>query len=73
MPVILVFKTNVASKRKSAGLQQLLLKVEDVERCNFDLEDRDRILRVLGREKLCPRKIEEILGGSGFLCEELPD
>ena len=40
---------------------------------NFDLEDCDRILRVVGGEHNTIELCKTVLQSNGFLCEELPD
>lgn len=66
---ILVFKTNVSTgdeiRQLSFGLSSL------VSQWNFDLEDCDKILRVVGM--VTPHEINKLLEQEGFLCEELVD
>lgn len=71
--MVLVFKTNVRNRRQSGDLRQLLLRLDAVERCSFDLQDRDRVLRVQGKLSLSARNIEQLLWESGYVCAELPD
>jgi hypothetical protein len=67
---ILVFKTNVTSKRKAGKAGSLLTSVPAIEQWNFDLEDCDKVLRIVGTG-LGPGFIETILRKAGFNCTEL--
>ena len=68
---VLVFKTSVKSPAQVDALRPLLdLAVTGIGRWNFDLEDRDRILRVES-ESLVRERIMALLTGLGYACEEL--
>ena len=67
---ILVFKTNVTSKRKVSKVQPLLTSVAAITQWNFDLEDCDNILRVEG-ENVCPESIAELVAENGYECDVL--
>ena len=58
-----IFKTNVRSIRKAKLIIQKLAEEFPAHQINFDLSDRDRILRVQGKnissEKIIQRLIEE--------------
>ncbi|MXV15693.1 hypothetical protein [Hufsiella ginkgonis] len=70
--MILVFKTNVKNRRQVQKVQQLLFPLSSVTRWNFDLEDCDRVLRVIAND-IPPRYIEELLTTAGIYCRELED
>lgn len=67
---VLVFKTNVTSKKKVSRIAPLLAAFPAIRHWNFDLEDCDKILRIeaLG---LHPGSVERLLIGAGFDCREL--
>ena len=71
MKTILVFKTSVGSKRNIRWLAPKLNQlVKTNGHWNFDLEDRDNILRVETQD-LNAQAISDLLSEKGFLCEEL--
>lgn len=67
---ILVFKTNVSSKRKVNKVRSLLKSVPAIKQWNFDLEDCDKILRI-ETNNLRPAYVESLLQTAGFNCREL--
>ena len=68
---VLVFKTSVLGRSQVKRLGPLLNQLMDREgRWNFDLEDRDKILRV-ETQRLGASSIAGLLRTQGFLCEEL--
>lgn len=69
---ILVFKTNVRSKKKVSQIGNLLSSVPTIKQWNFDLDDCDKVLRVVTTGQ-STRFIESLLKTAGFKCEELND
>ena len=67
---ILVFVTNVADKMAVSKVKPLLTAIPAITDWNFDLDDCDRILRIVSND-LCPRKVEKLLHTAGFDCYEL--
>ena len=68
---VLVFKTSVKSPAQVDALRPLLdLTIAGAGRWNFDLEDRDRILRVES-ETTVRERIMALLTGLGYACDEL--
>lgn len=67
---VLVFKTNVTSKRKVGKVSSLLTSFPNIQQWNFDLEDCDKILRIVANG-LSPRNVELALKSAGIGCEEL--
>jgi hypothetical protein len=67
---ILVFVTNVADKMAVKKVKPLLTAIPAIADWNFDLEDCDRILRIVAND-LSPRKVESLLQTAGFACYEL--
>jgi hypothetical protein len=69
---VLVFKTNVSDQNRINKVATLLRAVPAVESWNFDLDDRDRVLRVVS-QGLPAGYIELLLQNGGIGCEELED
>jgi hypothetical protein len=67
---VLIFKTDVTSKRKATKVSTLLTTFPTIQQWNFDLEDCDKILRIVANG-LSPRNVETVLRGVGIGCEEL--
>lgn len=70
--MISVFKTNVASKEQIQEVEQILIKLPGIIDWSFDLEDSDRILRVIQTDPQ-PDQVVTHLQQKGFSCEELQD
>jgi hypothetical protein len=69
---ILVFKTDIADTRQVNGIIPHLEQLEGIVRWNVDLDDCDKILRVVSRN-VSPRIIEQHLAQAGHYCCELED
>ncbi|MDB5136523.1 MAG: hypothetical protein JWP37_3126 [Mucilaginibacter sp.] len=67
---ILVFKTNVTSKRKVSKVSSLLTSFPTIEQWNFDLDDCDKVLRIVATG-LNPGSVESLLHTAGFNCQML--
>jgi len=67
---ILVFKTNVSSKKKVSKVKPLLTSVAAIKEWNFDLEDCDKVLRI-ETVGIGPAYVETLLQNAGFDCEVL--
>jgi hypothetical protein len=65
-----VFKTNVKARKHSTVLANELTKQFPEIKINFDLNDRDKILRVEGKY-IIPDKIISLLNSNGYLCKVL--
>ena len=65
-----VFKTNVQKKAQSKMLLCVLSEVFPSFKINFDLSDRDKVLRVEG-ENMEPLRIMILVKEYGFKCEIL--
>lgn len=70
--MISVFKTSVKNTAEIEALKQLLDEHLVNSKWNFDLEDRDNILRIDSRIEIAETTIK-LLQHNGFECEELPD
>lgn len=68
--MILVFKTSVKSKRQIRQLQPHINECLPDAQWNFDLQDRDHILRIDNEEDVTHRVID-LLNSHQFYCEEL--
>jgi hypothetical protein len=69
---VLVFKTNVQYTEAAGWLLGRLQTIQGVQRCNFDLADFDRILRI-ETNNLSPQVVATQLRSAGYFCEELAD
>lgn len=69
---VLVFKTNVRYKKHVNQVASRLDQIADINRWNFDLHDRDKILRVEASE-VPARTIENTLQSAGYFCKELQE
>ena len=67
---VLVFTTTVTEAEQVSEVKALLTDVSGIKDWNFDLEDCDRILRIVA-DDVCPRYIEQLLQTNGFCCHEL--
>lgn len=67
---VLVFKTNVRYKKHINEVADQLDQFTDINRWNFDLQDKDKILRVEAAD-LSPQVIENTLRQAGYYCKEL--
>jgi Ran GTPase-activating protein (RanGAP) involved in mRNA processing and transport len=67
---VLIFKTSVQTQLQASRVHPLLSAMADIKQYNFDLEDCDKILRIVswGIE---PQTITHLLHIAGFKCEEL--
>ncbi len=69
---VLVFKTDIAYKRIAGNVTKKIEKMPGVIRCNIDLLDRDKILRV-ETTSLMPSQVEQLVQAQGYFCRELED
>lgn len=67
---VLIFTTSVNKPEDVEQVQPILKSVQAIETWNFDLEDCDRILRVVSHD-LPAQYIESLLNNAGYQCEEL--
>jgi len=65
-----IFKTNVRNEKQAREVKAYLLPLLTFCKINFDLEDRDKILRVEGTPTH-NEIIEEVLDLLGYSCIEL--
>ncbi len=69
--MIEIFKTNVQNKTQAKRIVEILQQGFAEARINFDLADRDRILRVDGISETGTKAIVNDLNRLGFRCEVL--
>jgi hypothetical protein len=67
---ILIFATNVTGADEVSRLSPLLTAVPAITDWNFDLEDCDRILRVVS-QNIPGSFVELLMQNAGFRCVEL--
>ena len=67
---VLVFKTNVTSKKKVSKVSALLTSFPAIQQWNVDLDDCDKVLRIVATD-LHPNSVESLLLTAGFNCKEL--
>jgi hypothetical protein len=64
---ILIFKTNVTSRRKANKVEMLFRDVPTIKQWNFDLDDCDKVLRIEATV-FTPALVESLLLTVGFNC-----
>lgn len=67
---ILVFKTNIKTLKAKKKVLGLLNTYDSIEQSSIDLDDIDRVLRIVSGT-LTPEQIISIIRASGFECSEL--
>ena len=67
---ILVFKTDVRSRKRVTALAPHLENMKGIIKWNVDLKDVDKILRI-ECNSIPPQLIEKNLQRAGYYCEEL--
>ncbi|WP_295116554.1 hypothetical protein [uncultured Chitinophaga sp.] len=65
-----IFKTNIATQSESYNVLKAIQQHFDVGQCNVDIEDCDRVLRIVDL-KVPEDKMMEFVRMQGFLCEAL--
>lgn len=65
-----IYKTSVATQKQVQQLQAQINKLPLITHCNFDLDDCDRILRIISKD-LQPQLICQLLHNKGFNCETM--
>ena len=63
-----VFKTNVNCQHKAADILKELLKLFPNSEPNFDLDDCDRVLRVVGKN-IEINQVVKLIASTGHHCE----
>lgn len=69
---ILILRTNIASDYDFLLVKGKLNKSYNLKECTIDLEDKDKVLRIIGNN-LILKEITARINDFGFACEELVD
>lgn len=69
---VMIFKTNLHSKKEVREIGPLLESIPDIVEWSVDTEDIDKVLRIETRQ-YCIDRIITLLTNAGFYCEELTD
>ena len=70
---VLVFKTNIKTRYGIKRLTPVMSDLPSVTDWTIDLEDIDRVLRVVTTGTLSEIEVERHINGKGFFCQALPD
>lgn len=70
--MVAVFSTNITDRGLAEEIRQALLTVFPEAKINFDLEDCDRILRIVHETPLCQQAMQW-MHAAGYACSSLPD
>lgn len=73
MENILVFRTNINSSEQCMAIEPILNALPAISEWSVDLEDREKILRVVANTQLSELDIYLMLKRVGFTCEALAD
>lgn len=65
-----IFKTNITDKETADEIVQKLEAYLPASKINFDLGDRDKILRI-DSPGILPSEIEKLISTLGYYCEAL--
>lgn len=69
---MLILRTSINSERDFRSINDFLSSRYNVNECTIDLEDRDKVLRVIGNN-LDQDEVISKVNEFGFECSELPD
>ena len=67
---ILIFKTNIRTPADKLVVKDVLDDHRQIEKWTIDLDDIDRVLRIVSRT-LCCRDIIQLVRQQGYQCAEL--
>lgn len=70
---ILVFRTNIKSKKKVKTVKPIFNKHDDILEWTIDLDDIDNVLRIEANKSLQERTIIGMVREQGFYIEALSD
>ncbi|MGK6351318.1 hypothetical protein [Parapedobacter sp. DT-150] len=70
MTEILIFKTDVHTTERVQRVATALGTVDSIKQWTVDLEDCDRVLRIVALN-LHPRRVEQLLAREGITCEPM--
>lgn len=69
---MVILKTDIKSKYDFRIVKNKLKENYKINECTIDLDDRDKIVRVIG-DHIETNDVVSKIKSYGFLCEELPD
>lgn len=67
---ILIFKTNINTEADKLRIQELVTGLPLVEDLSIDIDDIDRVLRVVSHE-MKAQQIINLINNAGYKCQEL--
>ena len=70
---LLIFETDIKSKKKIKSLKPLLNKHSDILKWSIDLEDIDNVLRIEATTNITESDIIDMVRTHGFYIETLTD
>lgn len=68
---ISIFSTSISTEEYLNVAARILNAIPGIRKWTVDLEDSDRVLRVIAYN-VAPKTIEEHLQRAGYICQELP-
>lgn len=71
--IIEVFRTNIISENISEKIKVDIKSIFPNMEVNFDLEDCDHILRIVGESYAEIKQVSNLVVNQGFICDPLPD
>ena len=69
---MLILKTDIKNRYDFRKVRNKLQGYYRINECTIDLEDRDKVVRVIG-DNIETNDVVSRIKSYGFLCEELPD
>lgn len=69
---VLIFKTNASKQSEVSNLQNLLSRFAHIIEVSVDLEDCDKVLRIVGNNP-SPTQIQLLVSSVGLTCLEMED
>jgi len=69
---MLILKTNINLKDDFISIKNDLRRSFDINECTIDLDDMDKVVRVIGR-RFNKNEVLDRINSLGYSCEELPD
>ncbi|WP_146052766.1 hypothetical protein [Aquimarina sp. I32.4] len=73
MMELLIFQTDIKTKKKVKSLKPILSNHSDIIDWSIDLEDIDNVLRIEATANLSEKEVIDLLQVEGFCIETLPD
>ncbi len=67
-----ILKTDISSGYDFRIVKNKLHKYYNINQCTIDLDDMDKVVRVVG-DKIEMQDVIDKIKSLGYLCEELPD